>query len=82
MTKPHESSQGRWMYAVAVIAFLVLFVLLVRWMHVLGVFNQTVSFRYAALGVFLFCAAVVLINIVGRIPALLRWISARLSRSA
>lgn len=66
------------MYAVAAAAFFVLFALLVRWMYDIGVFNQRVSFRYAALGVFLFCAAVVLINIAGRLPLLFRWLRARL----
>lgn len=70
----------RWMYAVAAAAFVVLFVILIRWMYAIGVFVQDVSFRYAALGVFLFCAAIVLINIVGRLPMLLRWVRARFTR--
>lgn len=72
-----ERSNDRWMYAVAAIAFVVLFALGVQWMYEIGVFNQTVSFRYAGLGVFLFCAAIVLVNIVGRLPMLFRWLRAR-----
>ncbi len=77
---PDASSRrgDRWMYAVAAFAFVVLFALGVQWMYEVGVFNQTVSFRYAGLGVFLFCAAIVLINIVGRLPMLFRWLRERL----
>jgi hypothetical protein len=74
------ASNDRWMYLVAALAFVVLLALGVWWMHAIGAFNQTVSFRYAALGVFLFCAAIILINIVMRLPMVFRWLRGRLQR--
>lgn len=68
------------MITIAAIVFCVLFALLLWWMQAAGVFNQAVSFRYAGIAVFLFCAAIVLINIVGRLPTLFRWLSARSRR--
>ena len=79
MTPPQTKKKDRWMVAVAAIVFCVLFALLVWWMQASGVFNQAVSFRYAGLAVFLFCAAIVLVNIVGRLPMLVRWLRTKFS---
>lgn len=76
--KADNKFQDCWMYVLAALIFVVTFVLFVRWMIAIGIFNQPASFRYAALGVFLFCAGVVLINVVGLIPRLLRWLRAKL----
>jgi hypothetical protein len=76
-TASSRKSGDRWMHVLTAIVFVVLYVSGVHWMYSIGVFHQPASFRWAEIGMFLICAAILLINIVGRLPALLRWLRAR-----
>lgn len=77
------ASNDRWMVVVAALTFVVVYPLGVYWMHAIGVFQQPASFRWTEIGMFLICAAIVLINIVMRLPMFFRWLRGRfLSRDA
>lgn len=78
MTKPRASSQDRWMYVLAALAFIAMVAGGVLWLKSIGFFYFKATFPIGEFGSFLICALVIVINIAMRIPALLRWLRARI----
>jgi hypothetical protein len=75
----YSKPEGRWMDAVAVLAFLAMTVGGYAWLQSAGFFRFRSFFDMPSIGIFLFCALIVAFNIAIRIPALLRWLRAKLT---
>jgi hypothetical protein len=81
MTQPNETSDDRWMHAVAMLVFLAICAGGVWWLRSINFFYFKATFPLAEIGAFMICALIVVINIAMRIPMLLRWLRARIRNS-
>lgn len=78
MQKQQENSKDRWMYALATFAFFVMLAAGVLWLISINFFYFKATFPVGEIGMFMICALIILINIVIRIPTLLRWVKSKI----